>query len=183
MKIYIVRHGQTDGNVQLLMDGNKRDIPLNDVGKEQAKEIKNELKEIDFDYIYSSPLIRAKETADIITDNNTNIIIDKRIEERDSGELTGLPTSSFDRNAYWNYNDTTVYESVENIKDVFKRVYSFIDELKEKYIDENILVVTHSGITRVINCYFNGIPEDGDLLKCGTKNCEVKIYEINKESN
>ena len=61
---------------------------------------------------------------------------------------------------------------------LFNRVYEFLDEIKEKYKDKTILLVTHSGITKVINCYFNGIPEDGNLQVLGLNNCEVKIYEM-----
>ena len=51
-------------------------------------------------------------------------------------------------------------------------------DIIEKYNDKTILLVTHEGITKVINCYFNGIPEDGNLQMLGLKNCEVKIYEV-----
>ena len=62
------------------------------------------------------------------------------------------------------------------IKHLFHRVYEFLDEIQENYKDKIILLVTHEGITKVMNCYFNGIPEDGNLQKLGLKNCEVKEY-------
>lgn len=64
------------------------------------------------------------------------------------------------------------------MEDLFKRVYDFIDDIKEKYKNQTILLVTHSGVTKVINCYFNGIPEDGNLQTLGLNNCEVKCYKI-----
>lgn len=66
----------------------------------------------------------------------------------------------------------------ENIRDFFKRVYSFLDKIKEKYRDKNILIVTHGSIGIPIYCYFNGIPEDDNLLKYVLKNCDIAIYEL-----
>ncbi len=71
-----------------------------------------------------------------------------------------------------------IYEKAESMKHLFDRVYKFLDEIKEKYSDKTILLVTHEGITKVINCYFNGIPKDGNLQTLGLKNCEVKIYDL-----
>lgn len=105
-------------------------------------------------------------------------MFDKRIIERDCGEFTVLPFDSLDRDLYWNYNDTTIYEKAESMEHLFNRVYKFLDEIKEIYKDKTILLVTHEGITKVINCYFNGIPEDGNLQTLGLKNCEVKIYDL-----
>lgn len=177
MKLYVVRHGQTDGNVNKIMDG-VRDIDLNDNGKEQAKTTRNNLKDIDFDLIICSPLLRTKHTMEIININNYPILLDKRIIERDCGEFTGLPFDSLDRDLYWNYNDTTIYEKAESMEHLFNRVYKFLDEIKEIYKDKTILLVTHEGITKVINCYFNGIPKDGNLQTLGLKNCEIKIYDL-----
>ena len=173
MKLYITRHGQTDGNVNKIMDG-IRDIDLNSNGVEQAKQTRDELKDIKFDLIICSPLTRTKHTMEIININNFNVVYDDRIKERDCGEFTGLTFDSLDRDLYWNYNDKTIYQSAESLKHLFNRVYNFLDEIKEKYIDKTILLVTHEGITKVINCYFNGIPEQ----TLGLKNCEVKVYDL-----
>ena len=84
--IYIVRHGQTDYNV-IGRYGGRIDVPLNEEGIKQAHELKEMLKNIKFDLVFSSPLKRAIKTAEIISDNE--IILDKRIIERDNGELEG----------------------------------------------------------------------------------------------
>ena len=85
---------------------------------------------------------------------------------------------SLDRDLYWNYKDTTVYEKAESMQELFKRVYEFLDDIKEKYKDKTVLVVTHSGISKVVECYFNGIPEDGNLEVLSLKNCEVRKYDL-----
>lgn len=177
MKLYITRHGQTDGNVNKIMDG-IRDIDLNDNGIKQAELTRDNLKDVKFDLIICSPLSRTKHTMEIININNYPVLFDDRIKERDCGEFTGKGFDSLDRNLYWNYHDTTVYEKAESMKNLFNRVYSFLDDIKEKYKDKTILLVTHEGITKVINCYFNGIPKDGNLQTLGLKNCEVKIYDF-----
>ena len=177
MKLYITRHGQTDGNILKIMDG-IRDIDLNETGIEQAKITRDALKDIKFDLIICSPLIRTKHTMEIININNYSVIYDERIKERDCGEFTGLGFDSLDRDLYWNYYDETKYIKAESIDTFFKRVYDFMDDIKEKYKDKTMLLVTHSGVTKAINCYFNGVPKDGNLQVLGLKNCEVKIYEM-----
>ncbi len=177
MKLYITRHGQTEYNVNKLMVG-RTDIPLNEKGIEQAQETRKLLKDIKFDVIISSPLIRTKQTAEILNINDVPIIYDERLLERDCGELTGKKREDVNIEAYWNYYDETKYERVEDIKGYFKRIYGFLDDIKEKYKDKTVLLVTHMGVTRVIKCYFDGIPENGDISKLGIKNCEVKMFEI-----
>ena len=177
MKLYIVRHGQTDGNIMRTMDGIK-DIPLNDTGREQAKVARDLLKDTKFDLIICSTLKRAKQTMEIINVNNMPVVYDKRVIERNCGEFTGLTFDDFDRDYYWNYHNKTTYETAESIDQIFGRVYEFLDEIKEKYKDKTILLVTHDGVCKIINCYVNGVPEDGNLQTLGIKNCEVKFYEI-----
>lgn len=73
MKIYLVRHGQVPHNAS--HQYNTKDEDLTDIGINQALEVKEKIKDIDFDIIYSSPLIRAKHTAEIITDNSKSIVL------------------------------------------------------------------------------------------------------------
>ena len=177
MNLYIVRHGQTDGNVYKIMDG-IRDIDLNETGIEQAKLTRDEIKDVKFDLVICSPLSRTKHTMKIINVNNIPVVFDDRIKERDCGEFTGKGFDSLDRDLYWNYYDETKYESAESIPAFFGRVFSFLEEIKEKYKDKTILLVTHEGVTKAMNCYFNGVPEDGNLQGLGLKNCEVKKYTL-----
>lgn len=177
MNLYIVRHGQTDGNVYRVMDG-IRDIDLNNNGIQQAKLTRDEIKNIKFDLIICSPLSRTRHTMEIININNFPVIFDDRIKERDCGEFTGKGFDSLDRDLYWNYYDETKYESAESIPIFFKRVFHFLNDIKEKYKGKTILLVTHEGVTKAINCYLNGIPKDGNLQGLGLKNCEVKKYVL-----
>lgn len=173
MKIYIVRHGQVLYNA--LKQYNVADEDLTDLGIKQAKELRDKIKNMKFDIIISSPLNRAKHTAEIINRNN-KIIYDDRIRERSCGDLSGKPLEITNREEYWNYYTTIQYGTSENIQDFFKRVYHFLDELKTKDY-ESVLIVAHSGVSKAFNAYFNGI-KDGKFLNRGLKNCEIKEYEL-----
>lgn len=174
MKIYLARHGQVPHNASHKY--NTKDEDLTDIGIKQALEVKEKIKDIDFDIVISSPLIRAKHTAEIITKNSDKIIFDDRIRERSCGSLSGQPLEVTNREEYWNYYTDIQYGTSENIQEFFKRVYNFLDELKTKDY-QKVLIVGHSGISKAFNGYFEGI-QDGKFLNRGLKNCEIKEYEL-----
>lgn len=174
MKVYIVRHGQVLHNA--MKQYNTSDEDLTELGIKQAEELRDKIKDMKFDIIISSPLIRAKHTANIININNNKIIFEDRIKERSCGDLSGKPLEVTNREEYWNYYTTIKYGTSEDIKLFFERVYNFLDELKTKDYD-NVLIVAHSGVSKAFNGYFNGI-DDGKFLNRGLKNCEIKEYEL-----
>lgn len=173
MKIYIVRHGEVPHNA--LHQYNTTDEDLTELGIKQAEELKDKIKNIKFDIIISSPLIRAKRTAEIITEHK-KILFDKRIKERSCGSLSGQPLEVTNREEYWNYYTDIQYGTSENIKEFFNRVYDFLDELKKKSY-KNVLIVAHSGVSKAFSGYFEGI-QDGKFLNRGLKNCEIKEYQF-----
>lgn len=178
MKLYVVRHGQTEWNVLKKMQG-FADIPLNEKGKEQAEETKLNLGNIHFDMIFCSPLIRAKQTAEIINnDRNLNIMFDDRLIERNYGEFEGVSKSSFNYNDFWSYNKNLKYTKAENIQDFFKRIYNFLDEIKMNYSNKNILIVCHAGVTKAIECYANGMMKDEEIGPYLPNNASVQEYNI-----
>lgn len=177
MKVYIVRHGQVPHNA--LKQYNTTDEDLTELGIRQAEELRDKIKNMNFDIIICSPLNRAKHTAEIININNNKIIYDDRIRERSCGDLSGKPLEVTNREEYWNYNTKIKYGTSENIKLFFERVYKFLDELKTKEYD-NVLIVAHSGVSKAFNGYFEGI-NDGKFLNRGLKNCEIKEYELSKK--
>ena len=63
------------------------------------------------------------------------------------------------------------------MRNICERVWDLLDEIKEKYKDKNVLLVTHGGTCRAINAYFNGIDEDGYVQSVKINNCEIKEYE------
>lgn len=174
MKIYIVRHGQVPHNA--LNQYNTDDEDLTELGIKQAEELRDKIKNIKFDIVISSPLLRATHTEYILTNYDDSIITDERLRERSCGTLSGQPLEVTNREEYWNYYSDVQYGINENIQDFFKRIYNFLDELKTK-IYKSVLIVAHSGVSKAFSAYFEGI-QDGKFLNRGLKNCEIKEYEI-----
>ena len=181
MKILVTRHGQTDWNVEKRIQG-RTDVDLNNKGIEQAYQTKEKLKNENINLIICSPLKRAKQTADIINiDRNIPIIYDDRLIEICYGENEGKLHDEFDYDGFWSIINTHEYKDAENVNEFIRRIYDFLEDIK-KYPEENILIVTHNGVCRAINIYFNGIPEDKDIINLGIKNCEVINYNIFKNN-
>lgn len=178
MSLFVVRHGRTDWNDLEKVQGTA-DIPLNDTGISQANETKELLKNEDIDIIISSPLIRTKQTASIInSERNVKIIYDDRIKERDFGEFEGLDKKMFSFKDFWTYSKNLKFEKAENIQGFFKRIFDFLDYVKENYKDKNVLIVIHGGVSVAVNSYFNGLPSENEPTKGALKNCEVRKYEF-----
>jgi broad specificity phosphatase PhoE len=170
--IYIVRHGQTDWNLEGRYMG-RTDIKLNDIGIEQAKKIYNELKDIKFDIVFSSPLKRAYMTAQIICNND--IIKDSRIIERCNGELEGKLKSNYKE--YIDFADPKESKyGIEPLLTFRRRIDNFLDEIMTKYKNKNVLIVTHGGVSIYIKCYFEGEPHDGNYSELKLKNCGILKY-------
>jgi len=150
--IYLVRHGQTDWNIEKKTQGHT-DIPLNDNGKQQALTLSEKLKYLKIDKIYSSDLLRSKETAQIINSSfNLEIILDKRLREINYGDLEGIPRTELNEEVWEIFNKTPEKLHAEPIIEVYNRIKSFFEEIEN---DKNILIVAHGGALRVIMYYIN----------------------------
>lgn len=152
-----VRHGQTYWNKNGIMHG-QYDIPLNDLGIKQSKEISKELKSEHFDLCFCSPLSRAKKTAIqiLINHRNTKIIYDDRLKELNKGLLEGKHLNSEkilkndDINVLQKYN-------IESKKQFFNRVSELFSFIEANHNKKNILVVSHSGTIKMAYFYFNNL--------------------------
>lgn len=169
--IYFVRHGATDWNDNLDENGKvcpkcqgRVDLPLNQHGIEQAKQTAQLLNNVNFSKVVCSPLLRARQTCDIIYKGSTPIEIDERVVERDFGEFEGLMRSEFDFAGFWDANSKQKYKKAESIAQVQKRVFALLDELKRKPNDD-VLIVSHGGVGLIVLSYFFGVPADGNYLK------------------
>ncbi|WP_096156898.1 histidine phosphatase family protein [Bacillus sp. FJAT-45066] len=173
--IYCIRHGQTDLNKEKKLQG-RQGMPLNEEGLFQANNLKEKLKDITFDYVYSSPQERAIQTAEIAT--GLNAIIDDRLDVFDLGEANTLKTQE----VKWAgaIPDSNVYEGVEDPQAFVQRVFHFMSELKEKHGDRemNILLSGHRCTTGAIGAYFYGIPEDKNIIMYSSDNGEYNIYSF-----
>ena len=177
MKIWIARHGQTDLNKKKLMQG-RTDAPLNEKGIEQARRSRQNIGDVRFDAVYSSPLQRAKLTGAIIGGVDiSEVIEDPRIIETDFGRYEkrryyalGLPMT-----AYWTMPRIfPAPPTVESIESMQERAPSFLKEL-ETHDYDNVLVACHGGIMRALCGYLDEAP-DG-LRWERAKNCEIRVYE------
>ena len=173
-----MRHGRTNNNEKGIFNG-RNDEDINETGIEQAISARAEFEKLDIDLIVCSTMLRARHTAEIVNTKNLPIIYDDRLVERDMGKLTGKHNSGDFTKVYWDY--LYAEYDVEPVEKMFERVYSALDDIKEKHSDKNVLIVTHGGAARGIHAYFNGIPEDGNIHSCELmKNCQIVEYEYQK---
>lgn len=175
--VYIVRHGETDWNVEKKVMGHT-DIDLNEKGVTQAKKLAVILKNIQFDVIFSSDLIRARRTAEIVVfERKTIIQTTKLLRERYMGRLEGKSwvNTSKKLKLLWNklskLNDQERKKynlhKVENDNDVLNRFIPFIKNISTKHYGKNILIVTHGGLIRLLLYYigFSSTGNDPDFAK------------------
>lgn len=188
MKLYIIRHGETDWNVIKRFQG-RSDIPLNEEGRRLARITSEALREVPFDKIYTSPLKRAYETAMIIKrDRDIPVIEEPRIIEISFGEYEGLCCSRENYNIpdpeFMNFFDKPeAYKppkGAESIEQLKSRTADFLQEIVHNKTMENdtILVSTHGAALRGILSNLNNIRIE-DFWKGGVhKNCAVTIVEV-----
>ncbi|MBP1989744.1 histidine phosphatase family protein [Paenibacillus eucommiae] len=176
MKLFVTRHGQTEWNSENRVCG-ITNINLTDTGIEQAKELSTKLADYKIDIIISSPLKRAKETAEIISDAIGKIvIIDRRLFEQNYGVYEGVSRNAEDFRAAKKHFSSKL-SGGESLFQVAHRVYSLIEEIKEKYPNENVLFVTHGSVCRVIHSYFTDLSNE-EYFEYYTGNCELKEYSL-----
>jgi broad specificity phosphatase PhoE len=146
-ELYLVRHGETDWNQQRRIQG-LTDIPLNDVGREQARATGRLLARRTWDGVYSSPLSRAFETASIIADE-VGLPAPHTIEalvERNYGDAEGMNFLDIERR----YPDRGSVPGQESREDVVARVVPALRDLARAHPDQSLIVVSHGGAIRAV---------------------------------
>ena len=161
MKIYLIRHAQTNYNELQLCNGDPMvDVHLTELGLQQAHKLAAELADIDFDAIFISELPRTRQTAEPINaTHNKPIIIDKRINDNVTG-YEGKPVQEW-LDAINNSPDkwTSSFNNGESLNQTIKRVQSFLDYLKLQSYN-SVLIVTHGFITQAIYGIINAKDND-----------------------
>jgi broad specificity phosphatase PhoE len=146
--IYIVRHGETDNNKKRVLQG-RSNLPLNEAGAKQAEKVKEYFAEngIQFDKVYSSPLIRAIKTAQIITgEKPDHFILDDHLLEMDYGPYEGCSLLDPPQEIIEFFSDfvnNPAPEGMENLPDLVARMGRFMESLKKEG-DQTILISTHA---------------------------------------
>lgn len=177
MTLYVVRHGETIRNKLGLIQG-QTEWDLTEKGIKDAEELRDIVDKLDIDVVISSPLKRAVDTASIITSDKYPINIDDRIVERNWGMCEGAHIEEVDTVKCWNFFINTDNNKIEKVQDLLARVSEFLEDIKVRYKDKNVLVVTHSAVLRAIHYCLHPIPEDGDMSKLEIPNLRLIEYEI-----
>jgi len=186
-KYFLLRHGQTiyqkEDRKMIYYDNENASLEITKEGKERIKEQAEKLKEYKIDLIFSSPYLRVKQTAEIVSKaTGRDIIYDERLVDIKMGEFSGKPTSV--------YKDFFVVKKLgftqrpldgENWKDVSERVESFLNDVENKYQGKNILVISHGEPLWLMAGFLNGLKTLDELLptrKSKNNNLYPKVGDL-----
>lgn len=183
--LYIIRHGKTDWNAVFKLQGST-DIPLNEEGREMAIAARESIKDIKLDICYCSPLIRARETAELMLANRPiDIFPDSRLREMSFGEYEGyekvventphLPIAKF----FLKPEDYVADRGAESLDELFKRTGDFLDTVLRPELAKgrNILVVGHGAMNCSLICQIKGYGYK-DFWKEMTGNCQLMKFDL-----
>ena len=178
--LYIMRHGKTDWNEQHKLQG-RTDIPLNEVGRRMAEAAHDEYMDTHFDLCFSSPLKRARETAEILLrGRGIPIKTDDRLVEMSFGAYEGLANSFQIPDCPINvlFTDPAAYrESIggaETFEALLARADSFLSEtaLPELRAGKDILIVGHGALNSAIICCVKRLPIS-EFWSSGLEQCKL----------
>ena len=177
---YIIRHGKTDWNVLHKLQG-RTDVPLNDEGRQMAEAARTEYQDVHFDICFCSPLIRAKETAEILLKGrNIPILTDERLAEMGFGSYEGLensfqiPDCPINELFFHPENYTSPPGGAESLDSLFARTGEFLRERVDPLLEEgkDILIVGHGAMNSSIVCQVRQLPR-AQFWSAGIENCRL----------
>lgn len=178
--LYIIRHGQTELNTKMLMQG-RSDHPLNETGFAQAREAAERFDEMgaSIDIVYTSPLIRAVQTAELIAPD-AKVVIDERLIEMDYGPYEGMDLRNPAPEVmafFMDFVNVPAPDGMEPLPDVVSRLGSFLDEIKEAAADANVLISTHAIAMKGALEYLT--PDShGSYWSKNIGNCDIYASEV-----
>jgi len=148
--IIFLRHGQAKNNIERILTGRTPGIPLTEKGIDQAEKAAKFLEDMDISAIYSSPIERARHTAEIVGKHNSlDVVIDDRLIELDMGKFTGVPYDEIFTThgnvfmKFYNGELEIAHNGVETFSEVKKRILGIVDHVIENHPDQNVVLVTH----------------------------------------
>lgn len=174
MKIYLVRYGQTDWNMEDRRQGSI-DTPLNKTGVQQAEALCEKLGNVNFKVCYTSPLQRAAETAKIVTAGKVPVEQSELLAGRGFGEFEGELSINIHPDADINNVELNAdVNGIEPIQHVITRAKEFLQMLRNNYAtDDVILVVAHGIIIRVLRSIISDDPKWADFNSYQLNNGEL----------
>ncbi|GBL40940.1 histidine phosphatase family protein [Nitrosopumilaceae archaeon] len=148
--IIFLRHGQAKNNIERILTGRTPGVPLTEEGINQAEKAAKFLEHMNISAIYSSPIERARHTAEIVGKHNSlDVTIDDRLIELDMGKFTGVPYDEIFTShgnvfmKFYNGELEIAHNGVETFSEVKKRVLGIVDHVIENHPDQNVVLVTH----------------------------------------
>lgn len=180
MNLYIMRHGKTVWNEKRIHQGlsNNR---LSKNGIALTEKVSAEFKNIKFDVIIISPLMRTIQTANIMNKyHNVKIVKDPEIIEIDQGIFTGKYKEKLTSEELALRNRRAPETKMETYEHCLSRCKHFLENIKTKYPYENVLVVTHNVCATFIEDILNNYnrPFDGNKITLNFKQAEIKKFMI-----
>lgn len=181
--ICIARHGETDWNKSGILQG-WLDVPLNDLGRQQAHQLAATLADVGFATVWSSPLVRASETADIITQslNLPPPICHPGLRERHFGAIQGVPKAELAELNPAQYeqilrrNPQVACVGGESMDEFAERVLDAFGHIGTCHPGARVLVVTHGWVMDVVTRHISGLPRSA-VLHIKRKNGECVWVE------
>ena len=162
---YFMRHGQSEANIKKIIatkpEDNLGQNGLTTEGRKQVEASAMQLKEVlDELVIYSSDFLQTIETAAIVSKIfNTEIIVTKKIRERDFGDFDGMSTKP-NYQKVWDHDESdgpdSTYANSESVNSIIRRVGSLINEAEGAHNNKNILFVSHGDTIILYKAHFYG---------------------------
>lgn len=179
-RLFLVRHGRTGWNKEQIFRGTK-DVPLDAVGREEGLLVGERLKAEKIRAVYSSPLSRAKETAEVIARfYNLEVQVLPGLNDLNFGEWEGLSLTSVKRQYPDLYQQwlqaphQVVFPGGEGLDAVLSRAMKVIEEIIERHPEETVALVSHRVVLKVVICsllgldnsHFWNIGQDTTAINC-----------------
>jgi len=178
MRLILVRHGETDWNDKLKLQSFTNN-PLNEKGIRNVEKAAQVLKTEKINVIISSPLLRAKQTAEIINKyHNQKIDLDERLTERNFGKLDGMNYLNFSSKLKEIHENNALEQyEIERLENVRNRTNEFLKDLFENHFNKTILVTSHSSALKMLISIIINEPF-GIFSKKKKKNASISIIEF-----
>jgi broad specificity phosphatase PhoE len=177
-ELLLVRHGETDWNRDGRFQGHA-DTPLNDAGREQARALADELAGDRIDLVYTSDLLRARETAEIVARRlDADVVARSELREIDVGEWEGLTWSEIEERypegaRTWHEHGYG-WKSGETYDQLGERIIAALRRIAADHPDRRVLVVGHGGTVRATRAFIEGLSvADSRRRSPAIGNCEV----------
>jgi len=181
--IVMVRHGESSGNVNRIISNDYDGHPLTSKGSEQATIVGGELKGAKVDHIYTSPVLRARETAEIIAESiGCTVVVDERLRERNFGDFNNRNVDEVDWKTLLLEG---VYRNVEPWEEMYHRVLDFVRERNEEilvfvshYDPIRVLLAKGIGLQDELSAYGLVIPNASSSIMVGKHDGTLKAVAV-----